>query len=71
MYKSTEIQLLTHGGQRKISQTTFSNAFFLQEIFGISIQISLEFVPKDQNDNGSGDGSVLLFPKTMLTMFFV
>ena len=34
-----------------ISQATFPNAFFMNEKFCISIQISLKFVPKDPIDN--------------------
>ena len=34
-----------------ITQTTFSNAFYLIEKFCISIKISLKFVPKGPIDN--------------------
>ena len=34
-----------------IFQTTFSNAFFLNENVAISIKISLKFVPKGQINN--------------------
>ena len=34
-----------------ISQTIFSEAFFLNEKFGILIKISLKFVPKGPIDN--------------------
>ena len=45
---------LIHWGRNKmaaISQTTFSNAFFLNENIWISIKSSLDFVPKGSINN--------------------
>ena len=50
------ISKLTHWGRDKmaaVSQTTLSNAFFLNENIRISIKISLKFLPKGPINNNS------------------
>ena len=53
-WNAVQFVTLTHlllGKLAAISQTTVSNAFFLNEKFRILIEISLKFVPKDLIDN--------------------
>ena len=47
-----------------ISQMTFSNAFFLNEKFNISIRISMRFAPKAPIDNKSALVHVMTLGRT-------